>query len=473
MTTGSHVAVMLRNVPEFPLTWLALGRLGAVIVPVNPASTARELDYVATKSEASHIVIDVQYLRTFCEARAACEQTAGRVISACGNGAGEEARFCLEAQVEEAVGDDVPALDIDPDTLLNIQFTSGSTGLPKGCMLTHRYWLINGFVLAALSGSPQRLLADRPFFYLPNQAYLVQALWSGARLVVVPGPSRSRFLGWIDEYAIDFAWYVDILATTSPELPDVARTLKFVPSSGVHGETHARAEREYRVTIRDWYASTEVGPAVCVPAERGDLMARPLAIGLAAPFRETRIVDDGLCDVPPGIAGELCVRGPGMMLGYYNEPVANATAFFDGGWFRTGDLCTEDADGCHFILGRLSDSIRRSGESVSALEVEAALRRIPCVEAAAVIGVPDADRGQEVKAYLVVAPECEADADIESIFAACREQLAPFKIPRYIEFRTEFAMTASGKIAKNTLREEKSDLTAGAFDRVRGRWNAA
>ncbi len=188
-------------------------------------------------------------------------------------------------------------------------------------------------------------------------------------------------------------------------------------------------------------------------------------MGLRFPNRETRIIDADLREVPAGTQGELCFRGPGMMLGYHNRPEVNAELFLPGGWFRTGDLVRKDADGLHYFAGRVKDMVRRSGENISAVEVEQQIATMPGVAEAAVIGVPDARRGEEVKAFVV--PASGTTLTAEDIVNWLRPRLAPFKIPRYVEFRDELPHTASGKVAKSALRAE-DPYRAATVDTKRG-----
>jgi crotonobetaine/carnitine-CoA ligase len=189
--------------------------------------------------------------------------------------------------------------------------------------------------------------------------------------------------------------------------------------------------------------------------------------GLPSPFREVSIRDPEGRELGPGEMGELWVRGPGILLGYWNKPEANAAAFPGDGWFRTGDLFRRDARGFHFIVGRVKDMIRRSGENIAAREVEAALLALEAVEEAAVIGVPDADRGQEVKACLVLKPGLtQAELPPAAVFAHCASRLARFKVPRFLEYRASLPKTPSQKIAKHLLVAERADLREGAIDRL-------
>jgi acyl-CoA synthetase (AMP-forming)/AMP-acid ligase II len=181
-----------------------------------------------------------------------------------------------------------------------------------------------------------------------------------------------------------------------------------------------------------------------------------------------KIVDDNGTTLPPGGTGELCIGGPGMMLGYYKRDSADALC---DGWFRTGDLARCDGDGFHTILGRIKDVIRRSGENISATELEIVLCAMPEIVEAAAIPVPDPMRGEEVKVCVVLLPGLDhADLPPERILGFCRRHLARFKLPRYIAFFSSIPKTASGKIAKQVLRSAQSDLRIGSFDTLDGVW---
>jgi crotonobetaine/carnitine-CoA ligase len=193
--------------------------------------------------------------------------------------------------------------------------------------------------------------------------------------------------------------------------------------------------------------------------------------GIAGPFREVRIADPNGVTLPAGMSGELLIRGPGILTGYHNKPEATGAAFH-GDWFRTGDLAVQDADGFVTIQGRIKEMIRRAGENISATEVEAALLAIPGIVEAAALPVPDALRGEEVKAYIVLGDgRSVADLPPEQIIAHCSRRLAPFKVPRLIEYRTEpLPRSTSGKVRKPDLVAGKADLRAGSWDRVAGGW---
>jgi crotonobetaine/carnitine-CoA ligase len=214
---------------------------------------------------------------------------------------------------------------------------------------------------------------------------------------------------------------------------------------------------------------TEIGSGMFVPIEATDMIGSG-SCGMASPFRELRIADESGRTLGAGETGELLVRGPGILKGYYNNAKATADAFHDD-WFRTGDLFRRDERGYFYIVGRLKDMIRRAGENIAAREVEAVLRLLPEIAEAAALPVPDARRGQEVKAVLVLQPGLTpADLPLDRAIAHCEANLARFKVPRYFAFIDKLPKTPSEKIAKHVLTAGVADLRAGAFDRVDGVW---
>jgi len=206
-----------------------------------------------------------------------------------------------------------------------------------------------------------------------------------------------------------------------------------------------------------------------VPAADADALVGAGSIGVEAPEVEIRIVDDDDRDVPAGAAGEALIRGPDLFRGYLNRPEVTAEAM-RGGWYHSGDLVRRDERGYLLFVGRKKDMIRRSGENIAAGEVEAVLRSHPRILEVAVIPVPDELRGEEVKAYLLPrAGESAASVPPEEIIAFCRERLAPYKVPRFLEYRTtEFERTPSMRVQKRALLDERADLRAGCWDREAG-----
>ncbi|MGI5328733.1 class I adenylate-forming enzyme family protein [Actinomadura nitritigenes] len=453
---GDKVGVLIRNQVEFPIAWLAIVEAGAAIVPLNPRYTAREIDFVLGDAGATWLVGSRDLIESHTGDGRVGPVALNHVVSI---GGGVSAGFSYEELL--AAPPTPRRTDIDPLEVTNIQFTSGTTGLPKGCLLTHEYWTELGIYGAALDPDAVRILADHPFYYMQNQAYLMMALFKGGALYITPGLSRRKFMDWLHDHRIDFVW-IDEDILLFPEDPrDKSLALRRAPVSGMPGEAYAPIEERFGIKARECYASTEIGSGTAVPFDRDDLAGNG-SMGFCFPNRESKIIDENLDEVPPGTPGELCFRGPGMMLGYHDRPDVNAELFLLGGWFRTGDVAVKDEDGQHFYRGRLRDMIRRSGENISAAEVELHIGAMPGVYDIAAVPVPDPDREEEVK--VIVVPDGSADLTADQVVAWAKDGLAPFKVPRYVEFRDELPYTASGKIHKAALKDEPEPLHDGVID---------
>ncbi|MFD8627908.1 class I adenylate-forming enzyme family protein [Streptomyces hygroscopicus] len=443
---GDKVGIMLRNQVEFPLTWLAVIEAGAVAVPMNPKYTPREIGFVLGDAGARWLVAaDDVVTGTLADDRI------GPVPSERIVGVGEPVTGVHDFTAVTAREPTPRTHRADPGDVVNIQFTSGTTGLPKGCLLTHTYWIELGVYGAAIGDGPQRILADHPFYYMQNQAYLMMALTCGGGLFVTAGLSRRKFLDWLTDHRIDMAWIDEGMLDLPESAADRSLALKKAPVSALPPSLHEALERRFDLRARELYASTEVGNGTYVPYERTDTVGSG-SMGWCFPHRESKIIDRDGNEVEPGRSGELCLRGSGMMLGYHNRPEANTELFLPGGWFRIGDIVRKEADGQHYYEGRVRDTIRRSGENIAAAEVELQIMALPEVEEVGVIPVPDPRRDEEVKAVIVLKPGASLTA--REVEAWCLTGLARFKVPRYVEFRESLPHTSSGKVAKAELRAE-------------------
>jgi long-chain acyl-CoA synthetase len=463
---GTHVALMLPNVPAFAIAWIALARIGAVAVPVNMQYTSRELEYVLSDSRSAFLVIDEACLNVLDgidnpivpRSRVIVHGRAGA------QGALDWGRIMRDGSAAPVA--DLPDLT---DALMNIQYTSGTTGFPKGCMLSQDYWLVLGGVRSIQGPTPRRVLLDKPLSYMGGIWRLMVCLYTGATAYVARRFTLSGLQKRIVENRIDFFSVTDPVAAL-PSDPDLERLpIAWISASGLSKDLHRAIEQKFNAPVREMYGMTETGSTIFMPFEDG-AMSGSGSCGLPAPFRQCRIVDPEGRDVASGKVGELWVKGRAILEGYFNKEDATRAAF-SGDWFRTGDLFRQDAAGYFYIEGRIKDSIRRSGENISTRDVESVLASIPGVMEAAVIGVPDEFRGEEVKAFVRLEPGLSSgDMNPGAVISFCESRLAAFKVPRYIEYVTDFPRTTSGKIAKQQMKGAEKASGGAIFDRVKNQW---
>ena len=465
---GMHVAVMLPNIPQMPLTWLALMRIGAVMVPMNIAYTAREITYVVENGDVQHLVVDAACLPAVEEIDPLPGALAAERVIVVGECAGRyrDWQALLDADDSPWIADPPIALD----DVANIQYTSGTTGFPKGCILSHRYWLTISKVNARRDGMAYRnILCATPFFYMDPQWLLLMTFHQRGTLFVARRQSPSRFMGWVREHRINFC-LLPYLVIKQPEAPgENDHELIRCNIYGIPKDVHRAIEERFDLIAREAFGMTEAGTCLFMPIAATDMVGSG-SCGKPGPFREARIVDEHNAPVAPGEIGELQLRGPAMLQGYYKNPKATAEAFA-GDWFRTGDLFRQDERGYYYIVGRLKDMIRRAGENIAAREVETVMTALPEVMEAACVAVKDDTRGEEVKAYVVLQPGFSRESvPPQRIIEHCTARLARFKVPRYIAYSAELPKTPSGKIAKKVLTQGIDDLRAGSYDRIEERW---
>ena len=414
VTAGDRVAVLLRNQPEFPLFWLTLAKLGAVMVPVNAKYRTVDAEYVLRSAGVAAVVSAEEFRPLLAEV-------------------GAPVVHYVETLRPKPGFVQQPVNATDP---VNIQYTSGTTGSPKGCVLSHEYWLRLAHNLVETFPritAEDVMLTAQPFHYIDPQWNVVVALLAGAELVVLDAFHPSSFWAKVREHGVTWFYCLGAMPTLLLRMPpdpaDRDHKVRVVQCSAIPPLLHAELERRWGVGWHEAFGMTETGADIMVTDEDHDELVGSGCLGRPLPHREAKVVD-----------GELWLRGPGMMDGYLGEP----DVFVDG-WFRTGDLARMDDHGRVYHLGRRKDMIRRGGENIAAHEVEEVLMSHPAVTLAAVVGVPDEIRGEEVKAFVVGAvPETEL-ADY------CAQRLAKFKVPRYWEFRDDLPRTPSERVAKHLL----------------------
>ena len=466
---GDHVGVMLPNIPPCPLTWLALLRLGAVMVPVNVRYTARELAYVLKDSDAKFLVMHAEYLPLVDELGDARLPDQNFIVV----GRPAAAPFAdWRTILDSGEAGFTPPAEPKLDDLATIQYTSGTTGFPKGVMLAHRHW----FTFAKIGTAELRWLGiertflAHPFYYMAGQAVFLFGLHLGATISIAPQLSIRRFMPWMRETRSQYTLVTNAILKQQLSPEDQKNDTRFLHVSAAYTrEVQEGIERQFGAPVRNLYGMTENGIAIYVPLAAGERLS-PDFIGVVAPFREVMLADAEGKPVPDGEVGEICVRGPGILQGYYKKPEANKASYF-GEWHRSGDRGLRDKDGYYHFLGRMKDVIRRNNENISGIEVETVLLSLKGIERAAAIPVPDDRKGEELKVCVVLnAGLTTDDLPPDAIIAHCEKNLATFKVPRFIEYRSEMPLTASDKIEKHKLVKEKPDLRVGAYDREDKVW---
>jgi acyl-CoA synthetase (AMP-forming)/AMP-acid ligase II len=483
VTVGSKVAVMLHNGIEFPLTWLALAECGAVIVPLNPAYGENDLKHVLNDAGVDFIVSDVDRVGAHRK-RWGGIRPAMKVL--CWGNDGIDALIDRQSNIiaiSQALETHSPVfarpVSVDRDTLLNLQYTSGTTGFPKGCMLTHGYWL----ALAERAGTIFEIRHSdvaytcQPFYYMDPQWNTAMCLTHGIPLFIDAKFSASRFWQTIQQQGITLFYCIGtmpVLLFKQPANPAVEQQhrMRVVFCSGIYPDLHAAFEQRWAVPWREVFGMTETGVDFYMPiAETASVGSG--CIGYPAPGKQAQVVDEQGVPVADGESGELTVAGSPMMQGYWRRPEDTANTIREG-WLHTGDIAAKMPNGAYKLVGRLKDMIRRGGENIAAAEVEATLCGNDAVLQAAVVAVKDSDVGEEAHAYVrfkTAGAGKVTSADNEKALQALHEfaaaKLAKFKVPRYWSAVESFPMTASERIAKHRLKEpayqvERFDMRAAA-----------
>lgn len=458
---GDRVIVTSANRALFPLAWIAIIKVGAIMVPINPAYRAEDARHLAELAEAKAIFCDEARIPL---AEALLKVSVRGAIAICDSPLSPAGWYQF---ADFGAGELLESLEVttsgsDP---VNIQFTSGTSGLPKGCILSHDYWieLANSVRNSAMEIGPgDTMLTAQAFSYLDPQWALILTLSSGARLVVLDRFRPSELWEKIGEYEATFFYCLAamplMLLSGEPKPSERNHRLKVVMCSAIPPERHAEIEARFNVPWLEAYGTTETGSSIGVGWHDHARSVGSGSIGKPHKHQEARIVDADFNEVQPGVVGELLLNGLGIMSGYWRNPDATAAVFHDG-WYRTGDLARRDEDGFFYLVGRTRDMIRRAGENIAAAEIENVLQLHPSVLVAACVAVPDPVRNEEVKAFLTVS----RPVSVSELVLFLEERLARFKIPRYWAIVDELPMTASERVSKVQLSRE---IDAGVIDRT-------
>ncbi|WP_152624165.1 AMP-binding protein [Cupriavidus sp. IDO] len=482
MVKGDRIGIWSPNRAEWLLTMFATARLGLVLVNVNPAYRLAELEYALNKVGVKAIVAAesfktsryLEMLQALAPELATSEPgalQAARLPSlrwVVRMGDGQTAGMIRYADVL-AKGEGVPRETLDAITAqldrhdpINVQFTSGTTGAPKGATLTHRNIVNNGrFIAMAMRLSEQdKLCVPVPFYHCFGMVLAVLACVSTGAAMVFPGEAfdpeatmqavseerctalhgvPTMFIAQLDHPRFGDYDFSSLRTGIMAGSPCPIETMKRVVSQMHMSE----------VTIA--YGMTETSPVSFQSSTTDPLDKRTTTVGRIQPHVEVKIVDADGATVPVGEKGELCTRGYSVMLGYWDDEARTAESIRDG-WMYTGDLATIDEAGYCNIVGRVKDMLIRGGENIYPREIEEFLFRHPKVQAVQVFGVPDQKYGEEVCAWIVLKPGESATED--EIREFCRSQIAHYKIPRYIRFVDEMPLTVTGKVQKFVMRDQ-------------------
>jgi fatty-acyl-CoA synthase len=461
---GDRVGIWSPNCAAWVLLQYATARAGVILVNINPAYRSHELEFVLRQSGCSVLVSATSfktsdYRAMVEEVRPGLPELHSVVYL------GEEGWASLSA-AGTAAGHDVVRereLDLDTDDSINIQYTSGTTGFPKGATLSHHNILNNGFFIGEHCRYTHldRVCIPVPFYHCFGMVLGNLACTSHGACIVVPSPAFEprATLAAVEAERCTSLYGVPTMFIAELEHPDLPgfdlTSLRTGIMAGspcpveVMKQTVSRMHME-EVTI--CYGMTETSPVSTQTAPADSLEHRVSTVGRVHPHVEIKIVDtESGRTVPRGQPGELCTRGYSVMSGYWDDPERTAEVIDAAGWMHTGDLATMSGDGYVNIVGRAKDMVIRGGENVYPREVEEFLYRHPAVEDVQVVGVPDERYGEELVAWVKVRDGREVDGDELREF--CKGQIAHFKVPRYVLFTGEMPMTVTGKIQKFKLRE--------------------
>ncbi len=482
VTKGDRVAIVMRNLPEWPVAFFAAELLGAIVTPLNAWWTGEELEYGLIDSGAKVLVVDIERLARLEEHLANCPDLKRVYVAR----ATDEIAHPLIRRIESVVGlpnswadlpeGHVPDIEILPEDEATIFYTSGTTGRPKGALGTHRN-IVSNIMASAFSqtrsilrrgetppapdpNAPQKAtLLSVPFFHATGCfAVLSPSLFAGAKLVLMRKFEAEPAMALIERERISSCGGVPTIAWQLLEHPNRHKYDLSSLESVAYGGAPSAAELVRK--IKDVWPKSMPGngwgmtetSATFTHHMAEDYLARPTSCGPAVPVCDMKIVDPVTgVELPPGETGELWGKGPNVVVGYWNKPEATASTFTDG-WVHTGDLARIDEEGFCYIIDRAKDMLIRGGENIYCIEVENCLYDHPAVMDAALVGVPHRTLGEEPGAVVTLKPDAEATE--QELRAHVAAHLAAFKVPvRVIIQRETLPRNANGKVVKSELKK--------------------
>ena len=475
LNPGDRLGLWSPNRWEWVLTQFAAAEAGVVLVVLNPSYRRHEVAYALAQSGSSMVLSatsfgDSEYQQMLADVRGELPELRETVVF-------ESPRFAEligEPSPAELADLDAVAARLQPDDPINIQYTSGTTGNPKGVTLSHRNIGNNGYLVGALlEYTPaDRICTPVPYYHCFGMVMANLAAIAHGCAMVIPAPafSPAATLAAVEKYRCTSLYGVPTMFIAELALLDAGESydLSSLRTGIMAGSTCPEPvmrrviDEMHMPQVSICYGMTETSPVSTQTRMDDPLELRVGTVGRVGPHLEIRVADPATGEtVPRGEAGEFCTRGYSVMAGYWNEPEKTAEVLGDDGWMRTGDLAVMEPDGYVRITGRIKDMVIRGGENIYPREVEEFLYTHPDIVDVQVIGVPDEKYGEELMAWVILregAPELTA----ESLRDFAGGQISRHKIPKYVHVATEFPMTVTGKVRKVAMREQAAGLLGKA-----------
>jgi fatty-acyl-CoA synthase len=460
---GDRVGIWAPNRYEWVVLQYASARMGAILVNINPAYRTHELEYALKQSGVSTLVLSrgfrqADYVEMLREVKPRCPELRQSIVI-------DDEWHELEADAIRLSDEELRhhEVELQFDEPINIQYTSGTTGFPKGATLSHHNILNNGFFIGEYLRYTERdrVCIPVPLYHCFGMVLGNMAITSHGATMVFPGESFEP-LSVMETvqaerctslYGVPTMFIAELDHPRFREFDYSTLRTGIMAGSPCPVEAMKKVQKDMHMPeVTICYGMTETSPVSAQSRTDDPIEKRVTTVGTVHPHVEVKIVDPTTGRiVPRGTPGELCTRGYSVMLGYWNDPHATRQAIDEGRWMHTGDLATMDDDGYVNIVGRIKDMVLRGGENIFPREVEEFLYTVPGISDVQVIGVPDAKYGEELMAWVKLRPGASLTG--EDIRAYCRGKVATYKIPRYYKFVDSFPMTVSGKIQKFKMRE--------------------
>ncbi len=468
---GDRVAYLALNSLDYFVAFFASAWAGAILVPLNTRHAEAELAEIIDDCTAVTLIVDDAFAEAGSRLSAECPTVRHLILEGVSEGRIAAPHLLLDALIDTAQPGE--AVDGPADEVGYLFYTSGTTGQPKGVMLTHANYYMNslGVLLAYRTGELRRGLYPGPYFHVATSQRVFASATAAAHTVILPRFEAGAVLHAIEEHRIEAMSLVPtmigmMLDHTDIDTVDLSslRTIGYGASPITETLLRRAMDRLPHVEFRQGYGMTEAAPLITVlgAEEHRDIDAAPHRLrsaGKTLPYVEVRIIDEDDGDLKQGEIGEVAVRGPNIMKGYWNRPEDTEKAL-RGGWFHTGDAGYLDEDGYLYLVDRVKDMIVSGGENVYSVEVENALEKHPAVAQSAVIGVPHEKWVEAVHAVIVL--KAGATASTDELIAFCHERIANYKCPRSVSFREgPLPLSGSNKVLKTKLREEHARAQGG------------